>query len=708
MSPSLQTRVDASSVTDEIPVIATLRRQVHDDAYDGHPTALLRALRRTAASSQAGVVDGIDAPVKRFWLVNAIAFSGTPDEIRQVAADPAVDTVDIDVKVHLTADAHASSAAPFPDAAGGDWGLAAIKAPTVWSTYGLRGAGVTIGSIDTGVNANHPDLAGKIVAWHDFANGSPTPIDENGHGTHTAGTLVGGSAGGAPIGVAPDAHLVVARAMGADGVGSGSALLAAAEWMTDPDGNPATADQPSVINNSWSASTANDTWFRPMIRRWLDLGIVPVFAAGNNGPSTGSVASPAGYPEAIAVGAIDTDQSVPPFSARGPVVWQNTDGLGPVAGTVLAKPDLVAPGVGVTSSVGSGYLAYSGTSMAAPHVAGVAALVREANPSLSPQAVGDILRMSADDIGTPGVDPSSGYGRLDAMRAVEAAAGPAPDTRFVTAPPAVTNARTLTFTLALSSGGTAARIRVDGGDWTAPSPETTVSLALPEGRHVVEAQAVDASGVVDATPARSTVTVDRTKPKVRIRLRRSGRSTTFRSTISDALSGPVRGSVRWSFGAGQLSRGATVTKRFAEGGRRRVVLTARDAAGNESYATRVFRPRAASAVRGLAVPRVASRRGRALAIAGRLVRPATVRVTLRRVRTPTVAATARGLAATFTAPALSPPLRRAALAGGRAQRFRVRVRVRGLKRGRYLVEVSAAERGTTLGRLHMSRTVRIR
>jgi len=89
MSPSLQTRVDAASSGDQIAVIATLRRQVADNGYDGHPTALLRALRSTAAATQGGVVDDIHAPVRRFWLVNAIAFSGSPDEIRDVAADPA-------------------------------------------------------------------------------------------------------------------------------------------------------------------------------------------------------------------------------------------------------------------------------------------------------------------------------------------------------------------------------------------------------------------------------------------------------------------------------------------------------------------------------------------------------------------------------------------------------------------------------------------
>ena len=177
--------------------------------------------------------------------------------------------------------------------------------------------------------------------------------------------------------------------MGANGVGQAGALLAAGQWMTDPDGNPATADQPSVINNSWAAGSADDTWFRPMIKRWLDLGIVPVFAAGNTGADgPGTVASPAAYPEAVAVGAMDDDFTIPSFSGRGPIVWKNSDGQGPAAGTVLAKPDLVAPGVGIASTVPRGYDTYSGTSMASPHVAGVAALLRQLNPALSPRRGG--------------------------------------------------------------------------------------------------------------------------------------------------------------------------------------------------------------------------------------------------------------------------------------------------------------------------------
>jgi subtilisin family serine protease len=703
-TPALQDRLDAAAPTDRIAVIATLTRQVDGEAYTGRPQALLRALQRTADATQEPLVDGIDAPVRAFWLINAVAFRGTPDEVRAVAADPAVETVDLDAPVVLT-DAVRADSTPFPDAGSGDWGLAAIRVPATWSTFGVRGAGVRVGTIDTGVSAASPDLAGKVVAWRDFVTSSPTPVDDNGHGTHTAGTIAGGSAGGAPIGVAPDARLVVAKAMGANGIGSGSTLLAAAEWMTDPDGNPATADQPGVVSNSWSASSANDTWFRPMIRRWLELGIVPVFAAGNTGPGAGSIGSPAGYPEAIAVGAIDTDDSVPGFSSRGPITWQNADGLGPAAGTLLAKPDLVAPGVGIVSSVGTGYLAYSGTSMAAPHVAGVAALVRQAAPALPPAAVADILRASASDIGAAGVDPASGAGRVDALRAVESAAGPAPDTRFTATPGAVTNAALADYAIALSGGGVLVRTRVDGGDWSAPTTELALSLPLPEGRHVVEAQAIDAAGAADPTPARHAVTVDRTRPRVAIRWSLSGTRATFRSSVSDALSGPRRSSVRWSFGEGETARGARVVRRFAESRRRWVVLSARDAAGNEGFAVRALRPRAASAVRGLTVPAVASRAGGPLSIAGRLVRPARLHATLRPVRT-TAQTAGAGLAASFIAERVGAPVARAGAETRGPAAFRLRVRVHGLRPGIYRLELRASERAG--GAPVITRRIRIR
>lgn len=706
-SPSLDARLASARPGDRIPVIATLRAQIDGTRYEGHPAALIRALQRTAERTQQPVVDQVAAPVRSFWLVNAVAFDGTPDEIRAVADDPAVAAVDLDTQVSIGADATVSET-PFPDAGAGDWGLGAIRVPSVWSAFGLSGAGVRIGTIDTGVDASNPDLAGKVVAWHDFVGSGAAPYDDNGHGTHTAGTMVGGRAGGAPIGVAPDARLVVAKAIGANGSGSGSALLAAAEWMTNPDGDPATPDQPAVINNSWSAPNANDTWFRPMVRRWLELGIVPVFAAGNTGPAAGSIGSPAGYPEALAVGALDTDGTVPSFSARGPVTWQDPDGTGPAAGTVLAKPDLVAPGVGIVSSVGSGYLAYTGTSMAAPHVSGVAALVAQANPSLRGAAIEDLLRATAVPLGAPGADPAAGRGRVDALQAVEAAVGPAPDTRFAVTPSPVTNATVLRYVIALVGGGVTVRTRVDGGPWSEPTTQLELSLPLPEGRHVVEAQAMDAAGVADPTPARHVVLVDRTPPKLSVRLTRRGTETIFTGHARDRLSGTARGSIRWSFGEGETARGARVSRSFAEARDRRVVLTARDAAGNEAFAVRSFRPRAATAVRGLEVRRRAARRSGTLTVRGRLVRPAGIRVVLRPLRPTALATALRGPAAAFAPERLGPPRARAVLPAARPGRFRLTVPIGRLRPGPYRLWVSAPERGSRVGRLRIVRRIEIR
>jgi bacillopeptidase F len=348
-----------------------------------------------------------------------VAASARPRQIRRLAADPAVAAVDLDRAVAIPP----PPPGPKRLAQAGELnrGLDEIGARRAWRITGVTGGAVRVGTIDTGVDPGHPALAGRIAAWRDVVAGRPAPYDDNGHGTHTAGVIAGGDPG-APIGVAPGAKLLVAKAIRGDGRGMGSDILAAAQWLTDPDGNPATADFPAVVNGSWGqAADPNDFWFRPMLARWRSLGIVAVFAAGNSGPRPGSVGSPSGYPEALAVGAVDAARRVASFSSRGPVAWENRDGTGPAPGPV-AKPDLVAPGVDVVSSVGGGYAPMTGTSMAAPHVAGVAALVRSANPSLTGAQVEQILRTTAADVGPPGPDAPSGAGLVDALAATRAAA----------------------------------------------------------------------------------------------------------------------------------------------------------------------------------------------------------------------------------------------------------------------------------------------
>lgn len=431
-SPALDRAVAAADPDDRLPVVVTLDAQVDPQRFEDSPAALVTALRRTAARTQPDVIRAAGAPVERFWLVNALALDATPAEIQDLEDHPGVASVSLDAPVRVTA----TDPGGFPTP-GQVWGVPATGAPQAWRTTGLSGAGVRIGSIDTGVDAAHRELAGKVVAWRDFVAGRPQPYDDNGHGTHSIGTMVGGAALGTPIGVAPGATVVVAKAMGRDGYGSGSAILAAAQWMADPDGDPATADQPQVVNNSWGTTTKNDPWFRPMVRQWLALGMVPVFAAGNSGPGPGTIASPADYPETLAVGATNRAGEVAAFSSRGPVVWSDPDGQGPAAGTYLPKPDLVAPGEDITSTVpGGGYVSYSGTSMAAPHVAGAVALVRQAAPGLDAAAVMDVMRRSARDGGPPGPDPDHGAGLLDIPAALVLAGTPGAAPAPSAAPPA--------------------------------------------------------------------------------------------------------------------------------------------------------------------------------------------------------------------------------------------------------------------------------
>lgn len=592
IGPELAAKVAVAAPDAQIPVLVTLRRQVDAQDFEGRPQALLAALRRTAAATQPDVVDIVDdQPVKRFWLINAIAVRATPAEIAELDADPGVERVDADLPVHIqqtTSDVIES----FPDPGEGDWGLQAIRAPEVWQATGLTGQGVVLGSIDTGVNAAHRELAGKVVGWRDFVNNRPTPYDDNGHGTHTIGTMVGGSEGGAAIGVAPGAHIIVAKAIGASGVGPGSALIAAAQWMTDPDGDPATADQPVAVNNSWSAEDANDPWFRSIIRRWVELGITPVFAAGNTGPDASSVGSPAGYPEALAVGALNENNTVASFSSRGPVNWLNLDGTGPAAGTVLTKPDVAAPGVNITSSTGDGYLAFSGTSMASPHVAGVIALMAQANPQARGATAAEIIRSSAVDLGSPGPDQRYGSGRVDAVRAVQAVLGPAsalniPDTAFEGSGPVTTRRRTVTLRVRTENGD-GYRFRVNNGKWSAVTTSPWFRVNVRQGRNVVDAQAVSGGTTLDWSPAHRVVVVDRTPPRLSIGYRVRGRDAVLVARAADAGSSVDPASLRWSLGDGRYARGARVSHAFAGSGYRVVHLYAKDRAGNAARATRVL------------------------------------------------------------------------------------------------------------------------
>lgn len=295
------------------------------------------------------------------------------------------------------------------------YGLIKIGMPEVRARYvGLEGRGVRVGVIDTGITLNHPDFAGRIIQFRDFVSKRPLAYDDHGHGTHVAGTVAGSNTSGRLIGVAPGAQLIIAKSFNVRGNTIDADLLLSMQWMADPDENPETDDGAHIVNNSWNTEQKTSDRdpdsdpFCAIIPRLKALNVLPVFAAGNDGPRENTITPPAACPDSLSVGSTDQEDKVSDFSSRGPVKWKS--------GTV-SKPDLSAPGKGVYSAdLGGRYRTRSGTSMAAPHVAGALAVLKQARPELSVNQLEALVKASVRDLGTPGYDHHYGHGRLDLMK----------------------------------------------------------------------------------------------------------------------------------------------------------------------------------------------------------------------------------------------------------------------------------------------------
>jgi subtilisin family serine protease len=341
------------------------------------------------------------------WIANAVAIRATAAEVAELAALPNVDRIVPDRTRQWIRPGIDWRPVPAPKVRGPVWSVEKVRAPEVWSKLKIDGSGVVVGIIDTGIYEAHPALKGKVLKFKDFSPAAQVePYDDQGHGTHCAGTIVGG----AGVGVAPGARLIVAKVFDKTGNAEDSWVLAAMQWVMDPDGNPQTNDGPRLISNSWGSNDITDKTFWDSSKAWVAAGIVPVFAAGNNGPS-GKVAVPANHPHNWAVGATTKADVLAFFSSIGPVSWD---------GVSLVKPDISAPGAQVLSCGKNGNLVYnSGTSMACPHVAGLAALMLQARPKLTIAQVRALAEETALDLGAAGKDNKFGAGRIDAFACLE-------------------------------------------------------------------------------------------------------------------------------------------------------------------------------------------------------------------------------------------------------------------------------------------------
>ncbi len=292
---------------------------------------------------------------------------------------------------------HALGAAPRDPRWGELYGVRRVGAPAFWSANDLgsfpAGGGVPVGIVDTGIDAGHEDLRGKVSACGAAAGGRVTPGecgDVDGHGTHVAGTIGALANNGLGVtGVAFDSPLIVCRALsGPDGSGTVADVAACIVWAHTQGARVISMSLGGPSSRTLAEAT------KTAFARGSHSGSLLVAAAGNDG--NGVTEFPAGLPQVISVGAIDARDAIAPFSN------QNAD------------VEIAAPGVDILSArAGGGYVTLSGTSMATPHVSGAAALLWSADPGASASRIRARLDAAVDDLGAPGRDPAFGFGVLD-------------------------------------------------------------------------------------------------------------------------------------------------------------------------------------------------------------------------------------------------------------------------------------------------------
>jgi len=428
VAPGLRAKAEHEGRVDALIVLAARapKALLRDEGdYLVRRRALVETLRATAEVSQAPLREWLDAQgvsYRPFWIVNMIQAELTPAQIDALVARTEIERISenaqarrlpvVEVEVPLQ---------PLPrETLAVEWGVTKIGAPQVWAA-GITGDGVVISGQDTGIRWTHAAIRAKYRGWngtsadhnynwHDAIHGTgnatcpgdqQAPCDDNGHGTHTIGTMVGDDGGPNQIGVAPGAKFIGCRNMNA-GDGRPSYYNECAQWFLAPTAlngqNPNPDLAPDVIGNSWGCPPAEQCTTGQEVREAIDNlvagGIFFAAAAGNSGSGCSTVRDPpAIYDSAFVVGSTTTTDALSGFSSRGPV-----------AGAARVRPDISAPGSNVRSAQRSSDTAYgnsSGTSMATPHVAGAAALLMQANPNLKgdPEAVAEILRSTATTAG---------------------------------------------------------------------------------------------------------------------------------------------------------------------------------------------------------------------------------------------------------------------------------------------------------------------
>ncbi len=454
--------------------VIVMMAERYDDTHLAQKTAFMTKEQRRAfviadrkafcQASQAQVIDFLEnyksenmvTDLKSFWSFNGFSCSASAEVIAQLAErkdialiipDEMRSMVPMNEKVHPAA------------AKANAWHVDKVNAPEVWNYNGsgYTGNGIIIGLIDTGVNYNHIDIANSM--WdggsefphhgYDIFYQDLDPMDDQGHGTHTAGILAGQGTAGTQTGIAPGAKIMSIKVLGEDGEGEATHLIQGVEFALEHGAH--------LLSISLSDVGAGPCYYyRDVFATCLDAGVAAAVACGNEGqtqytyPIPFNISAPSNCPPAwlhpdqrnlieggltsvISVGATDSNDEHCGFSSVGPTTWASGANVGnyndypyengDVNQPGLIRPDISAPGANITSlnyQTTNNYIEMDGTSMATPCVAGVLAMLLEANPDLSPAELDSIIELTSVRVGNTMKTNRVGSGRIDALAAINA------------------------------------------------------------------------------------------------------------------------------------------------------------------------------------------------------------------------------------------------------------------------------------------------
>ena len=457
VSSRLQLAISKANPDDYIRVLVLLRDQVDvvsmDERFYRESVSnqrrayeLINQLQEKARTTQVSILSYLQEKSQQgnvfqyesYWISNLVMVEAKLKVINELMFRLDVSQMDLDAILELDKPVEVTEIVP-EGIESVEAGLKIINANLLWA-IGITGQGRLVMGIDTGVQLQHPALQYKWrgnhvpynQAWFDPGGGTTTPNDCDYHGSHTMGTMVGRSTTTADtVGVAINAEWIAAKTICSSPHTSNS--IAAFQWAMNPDGNPATTDDmPDVISNSWyDPDVTNEC--SGIYKTTLDAveaaGIAVVFSAGNNGPGVSTITKPkninTNLVNVFCVANINgaswlggSNDPIASSSSRGPSLCGGT-------GSLLIKPEVSAPGTSVRSCNSSGgYTLATGTSMAAPHVAGAVALLKQAFPNLTGRQILEALYNTARDLGTVGEDNTYGTGLIDVYAAYQSLGTP--------------------------------------------------------------------------------------------------------------------------------------------------------------------------------------------------------------------------------------------------------------------------------------------